>query len=595
MNQDNDGSNNVPPRSSDDSPALGQRVYDTARVRRTPQIAFIRDRLDQGLSPATVAGVAAIIAQMESQIQAPMLTISITSGFPGFQRSMTYQDGVWHGHDLTHHFTDDRAAISYSPANGGVHQTRSLQIPSCPEKISNEKATTSKTPNQTKSKVSEASVLPSPQSQPNTTGEQQGLPQPPSTQSTTRESLAQRATNKPSTSRQPQTEQTVGYQGTPESQRTVKDIMGDYPGLKVTNSGPNGTPLRKQAIQHPTKRTFTKQPTYLSPMQNTKGTLITKDSRRIWESAVIVSPEWLFEKNMCPPNDEEHAKLKKANVPVFMNRPIRPDHTPTNEPPWLGKAMNMLPNVEDNYLDALNIDLRGQFADQYFLNAGETFEVNPRYARDLEAQLPMPKERLQRARFALLIDSTFLKNIPIDNVLSDVMVFTLPLSRIPEMAEVLVTMFDPEMTGTFKEPPPRRVIISNVFDHMACEGLMAKIANVEIINPSPAQRTTVRNAALNMARAMEKAQKILKDKLNVPALFVTPPGFCQWPPALQRFIYMVTEICKCREIDFAICAPNMRISSNDFRPSWLSYMGYVASVSKVLQSVEKTGNAADNR
>ena len=100
MNQGNDGSNNVPPRSSDDSPALGQRVYDTARVQRTPQIAFIRDRLDQGLSPATVAGVAAIIAQMESQVQAPMLTISITSGFPGFQRSMTYQDGVWHGHDL---------------------------------------------------------------------------------------------------------------------------------------------------------------------------------------------------------------------------------------------------------------------------------------------------------------------------------------------------------------------------------------------------------------------------------------------------------------------------------------------------------------
>ena len=478
MNQGNDGSNNVPPRSSDDSPALGQRVYDTARVQRTPQIAFIRDTIDQGLSPATVAGVAAIIAQMESQVQAPMLTISITSGFPGFQRSMTYQDGVWHGHDLTHHFTDDRAAISYSPANGGVHQTRSLQIPSCPppppppppastpqtvvrartsaptvpnlpnqpmaeqavisalqavainpnyadfmrsmeqcwpelrrialptvtvrnenvtstqtsqdaitiphvnpqseqpghsrtvtversrtpsrssqkgggesrpasrkrndpsptkksaqqpltardspsskpppdKKISNEKATTSKTPNQTKSKVSEASVLPSPQPQPNATGEQQGLPQPPSTQSTTRESLAQRATPKPSTSRQPQTEQTVGYQGTPESQRTVKDIMGDYPGLKITNSGPTGTPLRKQAIQHPIKRTFTKQPTYLSPMQNTKGTLITKDSRRIWESAVIVSPEWLFEKNMCPPNDEEHARLKKANVPVI--------------------------------------------------------------------------------------------------------------------------------------------------------------------------------------------------------------------------------------------------------------------------------------
>ena len=40
-----------------------------------------------------------------------------------------------------------------------------------------------------------------------------------------------------------------------------------------------------------------------------------------------------------------------------------------------------------------------------------------------------------------------------------------------------------------------------------------------------------------------------------------------------------------------ICAPNLRICSGELRPSWLSYMGYNASVSKVLQSVEKTGNS----
>ena len=196
-----------------------------------------------------------------------------------------------------------------------------------------------------------------------------------------------------------------------------------------------------------------------------------------------------------------------------MSRPLRADHTPTNEPPWLGKAMNVLPNVEDNYLDDFNIDLHGQFEERYFLRAGETFEVNPRDARDLETQFPMPNERLQRARYALLVDSTFLKNIPIDNVLSDVMVFTLPLSRIPEMAEVLVTMFDPEKTGTFKEPPPHRVIISNVFDHLACEGMMAQIANVEILHPTSAQRATVRNAAVNLAKAMEKAQN-LKEQIE---------------------------------------------------------------------------------
>ena len=116
------------------------------------------------------------------------------------------------------------------------------------------------------------------------------------------------------------------------------------------------------------------------------------------------------------------------------------------------------------------------------------------------------------------------------------MVVTLPLSRIPEMAQVPVTMFDPEMTGTFKESPPRKVIVSNIFQHLACEGMMAQIANVELLQPTPAQRTTVKNAATNLDRAMEKAQNILKDKLKVPVIFVTPPGFCQWPAALQRFI-----------------------------------------------------------
>ena len=515
---DQDRNNTIPPRCSDDSPAKVQRVYDTARVQRTSQVAFIRDRLDQGLSPATVAGVAAVIAQMESQIQAPMLTLSITSGFPGFQRSMTFQDGVWSGHDLTHHFTDDRAAFSYSPANGGVHQTSSMQMPPCstppppppipmpqsavrageppcsqarppapappnmtnrplaeqavisalqavavdphytdfmrsmerywPElrhialptvtiqnenavatqptmtvhhvnplseqpgysrtvtiersrspsrssssqkrggerrpasrkrndrsptrtstspmppltardspsskpppdkKISNKEdtPTSSETPlatnssNQPKTKVFEAPVLPSPP--PSQPSESQGLLQPPPlSQPTSRESLALRAVPKPSSSKQPQTKPTIGYQGTPQAQRTVEDVMDDYPGLKVTNSGPTGTPLRKHAIQHPTKRTFTKQPTYLSPMHNTKGSLVTKDARHIWESAVVVSPEWLFEKNMCPPSDEQHATLKKANVSVFMNRPLRTDHTPTNEPQWLAKTMRAI-------------------------------------------------------------------------------------------------------------------------------------------------------------------------------------------------------------------------------------------------------------
>ena len=230
--------------------------------------------------------------------------------------------------------------------------------------------------------------------------------------------------------------------------------MSEYPDVKVNNSVPTGTPLRTQAIQNPgNKKTFTKQPIYLNPMQNRLGSLVTKDARRTWEAAVSLSPEWLYQKTMCPPNDNEHAKMKKMNVSVFLGRPLRADYSQAAEPAWLSRAVNILSGVEDNYLDSLNIDLRNQFEDRYTLLMGEMFAINSRSRRDLEAQLPMPKERLQRARYTLLVDSTFLKNFFIDNVLSDVMVMTIPLSRIPEMVEVVVVIFDPEMTGTHRQPP----------------------------------------------------------------------------------------------------------------------------------------------
>ena len=76
-----------------------------------------------------------------------------------------------------------------------------------------------------------------------------------------RESLAQRPTPRPSSSKQQQAI-TIGYQGVPQSQKTVND-MNDNPDLMVKNSGPTGTPLRKQALQNTVKKTFTKQPTYL--------------------------------------------------------------------------------------------------------------------------------------------------------------------------------------------------------------------------------------------------------------------------------------------------------------------------------------------
>ena len=71
-----------------------------------------RDRITNAVFPATVTRLAARIAQMESQIHAPLLSDTITSAFPGFQRSMTYKNDTSSGHDPTH-FHDDRASIFY--------------------------------------------------------------------------------------------------------------------------------------------------------------------------------------------------------------------------------------------------------------------------------------------------------------------------------------------------------------------------------------------------------------------------------------------------------------------------------------------------
>ena len=74
-NEPSDGS--LPPRTPTESPSMGQRIYDTLSVLRISQEALVRDRLKDGFSPATVVGLVAMIGQVESQIQAPLLSVTI--------------------------------------------------------------------------------------------------------------------------------------------------------------------------------------------------------------------------------------------------------------------------------------------------------------------------------------------------------------------------------------------------------------------------------------------------------------------------------------------------------------------------------------
>ena len=159
------------------------------------------------------------------------------------------------------------------------------------------------------------------------------------------------------------------------------------------------------------------------------------------------------------------------------------------------------------------------------MREGETREANARYARHLTSLKPQLKGAFQRARYCVLIYPTCRSDLPIDILMPDVMAITMPLARIPEMAEMVVAVFDPNLMDSLKEPPPQRVIIANVLDHMACEGLLKNLDTVmnDVKHPERAG-----DLLRVVADAMETATEILRGQLGASAVFFSPPGFLYW-------------------------------------------------------------------
>ena len=170
----------------------------------------------------------------------------------------------------------------------------------------------------------------------------------------------------------------------------------------------------------------------------------------------------------------------------------------------------------------------------------------------------------------------------------DVLVLTMPLSRFAEVAEMVGALYDPNLRGSLKEPPPLRVIFANLLDHMACERLLRELDTIMTDTRRPGNAAALVNV---VADAMEHAAEILRGRLGALALFVSPPGFMYWPQSLQQFVYVLLEVCKARRIEFALCAPNLRVDRGDLRPDALSYPAFFAAISRVLIAVEHSGNA----
>ena len=110
-------------------PAHAQPSQNAARTQRINQVQFIEERLRNGLLPAAVVGITALLAQLETQPTLPSLAVSIVADVAGYKRTMTCRNGVWDGDDLTHPFLDDRSTAVRGPSvQTTIEQDATLRI-----------------------------------------------------------------------------------------------------------------------------------------------------------------------------------------------------------------------------------------------------------------------------------------------------------------------------------------------------------------------------------------------------------------------------------------------------------------------------------
>ena len=156
----------------------------------------------------------------------------------------------------------------------------------------------------------------------------------------------------------------------------------------------------------------------------------------------------------------------------------------------------------------------------------------------------------------------------------------MPLSRHPEMAEMVVAMFAPELVGSLLEPPPQRVMFANLIDQMACEGLLVEVNEAMQDVEHPETAVELLNVVAN---AMEIATEVPRGRIGVSTLFVSPPGFMYWERNFHRFVYLLFE-----DQSHELChfRTKLRVNDEDLRPAALSYHRYLTTASGILQSVE---------
>ena len=68
-----------------------------ARAQRVNQAQYVEERLRNGLSPVAVAGVAALLTQLETMQTLPGVSLSIVTEVAGYRRTLTCLNNAWDG------------------------------------------------------------------------------------------------------------------------------------------------------------------------------------------------------------------------------------------------------------------------------------------------------------------------------------------------------------------------------------------------------------------------------------------------------------------------------------------------------------------
>ena len=116
----------------------------------TDQPSLIQANIQSGVSPTLASGIAMLTAQMQILETHPDFTLSISIGIGSYRRTAKLHNRTWQGHDLTHHFDDNRSSLRYSeparpspmaPLRSELRQTCQPSSSSAPVNIGNKPPT----------------------------------------------------------------------------------------------------------------------------------------------------------------------------------------------------------------------------------------------------------------------------------------------------------------------------------------------------------------------------------------------------------------------------------------------------------------------